>query len=112
MKRYAFYLKLKFFENFIIKCIKKFNKAITGSGDQGNWMVQVGAFGNRNNALNLKEKMTKSGYIVSISKLASSKRTLFAVRVGPFEHRQTAKNKGQELNKHFRLNYQLLKLEK
>ena len=27
MKRYNLYLKLKFFENFIIKCIKKFNKA-------------------------------------------------------------------------------------
>ena len=27
MKRYNLYLKLKFFENFIIKCIKKLNKA-------------------------------------------------------------------------------------
>ena len=27
MKRYNLYLKLKFFENFIIKCVKKLNKA-------------------------------------------------------------------------------------
>jgi len=94
------------------KVVTKFNRVITGSEDKGNWMVQVGAFGNRNNALNLKEKLTKSGYLVSINKLTSSKRILFAVRVGPFEHRQTAKNKGQELNKLFRLNYQLLNLEK
>ena len=75
-------------------------------------MVQVGAFGNRNNAVNLKKKLTKGGYSVSINTLTSSKRRLFVVRVGPFENRQSAKNKGQELNNLYRLDYQLLNIEK
>ena len=94
------------------KIVKKVEKVITGPGDQGDWMVQVGAFGNQNNAVNLKEKLTKGGYSVSINTLASSKRRLFVVRVGPFESRQSAKNKGQELNKLYRLDYQLLNIEK
>ena len=98
--------RIKFREEKIVK------KAITIPLNQGDWMVQVGAFGNRNNAVNLKEKLTKGGYSVSINTLASSKRTLFVVRVGPFESRQSAKNKGQELNKLYSLDYQLLNIEK
>ena len=94
------------------KIVKKVEKVITGPGDQGDWMVQVGAFGNQNNAVNLKKKLTKGGYSVSINTLTSSKRALFAVRVGPFETRQSAKNKGQELNKLYRLDYQLFNIEK
>ena len=98
--------RIKIREEKIVK------KAITIPLNQGDWMVQVGAFGNRNNAVNLKEKLTKGRYSVSINTLASSKRTLFVVRVGPFESRQSAKNKGQELNKLYRLDYQLLNIEK
>ena len=94
------------------KIVKKVEKVITGSGDQGNWMIQIGAFSNRSNAINLKKKLTKGGYSVSINTLTSSKRKLFTVRVGPFKSRQSAKNKGQELNKLYRLDYQLLNIEK
>ena len=99
-------------KRIIIKEEEIVKKAITISLNQGNWMVQVGAFGNRNNAVNIKEKLIKGGYSVSINTLASSKKTLFVVRVGPFESRQSAKNKGQELNKLYRLDYQLLNIEK
>ena len=98
--------RINFREEKIVK------KAISIPLNHGNWMVQVGAFGNRNNAVNLKEKLTKGRYSVSINTLASSKRTLFVVRVGPFESRQSAKNKGQELNKLYSLDYQLLNIEK
>ena len=94
------------------KIIKKDSKVVGTQGEQGNWMIQVGAFGNRNNAVNLKEKLTKGGYSVSINTLTSNKRSLFAVRVGPFKSRRSAKNKGQELNNLYRLDYQLLNLEK
>ena len=98
--------RIKFREEKIVK------KSISIPLNHGNWMVQVGAFGNRNNAVNLKKKLTKGGYSVSINTLTSSKRTLFAVRLGPFESRQSAKNKGQELNKLYSLDYQLLNIEK
>jgi len=94
------------------KIVKKDSKVVGAQREQGNWMVQVGAFGNRNNAVNLKEKLTKGGYSVSINTLTSSKRTLFAVRVGSFKSRQSAKNKGQELNKLYKIDYQLLNIEK
>jgi cell division protein FtsN len=94
------------------KIAKKDSKVIGAQGEQGNWMVQVGAFGKRNNAVNLKEKLIKGGYSVSINTLTSNKRTLFAVRAGPFKSRQSAKNKGQELYNLYRLDYQLLNIEK
>ncbi len=94
------------------KIVKKDSKVVGAQGEQGNWMVQVGAFGNRNNAVNLKEKLIKGGYSVTINTLTSNKKTLFAVRVGPFKSRRSAKDKGQELNNIYRLDYQLLNIEK
>ena len=91
---------------------KKYEKVINIIGDKGDWVVQLGAFGVRKNAVNLEEKLTNNGYLVFINKLTSNKRTLFAVRVGPFESRQSAKKKGKELNNLYGLDYQLLNIEK
>ena len=91
---------------------KKYEKVINIMGDTGDWVVQLGAFGVRKNAVNLEEKLTNNGYLVFINELTSNKRTLFAVRVGPFESRQSAKKKGKELNNLYGLDYQLLNIEK
>ena len=92
--------------------IGKDEKVINSIGDTGDWVVQLGAFGVQKNAVNLEEKLTNNGYSVFINKLTSNKRTLFAVRVGPFESRQSAKKKGKELNNLYGLDYQLLYIEK
>jgi tetratricopeptide (TPR) repeat protein len=75
----------------------------------GNWMVQVGAFGVRENAINLENKLKKNGYSASINQI-SSKKTLFAVRVGPFVNRKNAKKRAVELKNNFGLDYQLIEI--
>ena len=75
----------------------------------GDWIVQVGAFGVRENAINLENKLKKKGYSVSINKISSNK-TLFAVRVGPFDNRNIAKKRAVELKNNYGLDYQLIEI--
>ncbi len=77
----------------------------------GNWMVQVGAFSVRKNAINLENKLKKKGYSVSIKKI-SSKKILFAVRVGPFVDQKIAKKRAVELKNNYGLDYQLVEIPK
>ncbi len=54
----------------------KDSKVVGAQEEQGNWMVQVGAFSKRNNAVNLKEKLSNGGYSVTINTLVSNKKKI------------------------------------
>ncbi len=74
----------------------------------GDWMIQVGVFGVKQNAANLSKKLRASGYSVSVNSLPKNK-SLFAVRVGPFESRKFAKEMAVELRNNFELDYQIIR---
>ncbi len=47
------------------------------------WVVQVGTFGSKENATNLKEKLQKDGHKAYLKSLKTKKATLYRVLVGP-----------------------------
>jgi DedD protein len=56
----------------------------------GDWAVQLGSFGDEDNARRLAQRASTFGYKASVSSHRSGGRTLYRVRVGPFESRSQA----------------------
>lgn len=54
------------------------------------WVVQVGSFSNRKNALTLKEKLVKKGYRAFVERIIKHDETSYRVRVGPEVRRESA----------------------
>jgi len=63
--------------------------------------VQVGAFGNHDNALKLAAKLRSSGYPVVLVPRESESGTLMQVRVGGYETRDASKEIAQGLKSEF-----------
>ncbi len=66
------------------------------------WFVQVGTFGDKNNALAIRDKIRKQGFAVQIKQTVGGKGTLYRVQVGPEIDRKRAeqlKLKVSQLNK-------------
>jgi tetratricopeptide (TPR) repeat protein len=74
------------------------------------WMIQVGAFGVKKNAENLKNKLSEGNYSTSTHKLSTNNRTLFGVRVGPISDHKIAINTAKKLQSDYGLDYQLLEM--
>ena len=68
-------------EEKIIKDIKNIKK---NDSEKRNWVIRVGTFSEKNNALVLLNQLKKDKYQSYIIKLSKNSKTLYAVNVGPF----------------------------
>ncbi len=69
--------------------------------EMGRWFVQVGIFGEENNAISFRDKIRQQGFPVTIKSVLSENGALYRVRVGPELDKKRAegmKRKIQELN--------------
>ena len=63
------------------------------------WVVQVGSFGNRNNALALQKKLRKHKFTAFVEFVRNNKGGVYRVRVGPETKREKAENTLQAIEK-------------
>ena len=69
------------------------------SSATGMWAVQLGSFGNRENAEKLAADLRKRGFLPFLSKLSSSSGEMYRVRIGPQKDRASAEAVAAELEK-------------
>jgi len=69
------------------------------SSTTGMWAVQLGSFGNRENAEKLAADLRKRGFLPFLSKLSTSSGELHRVRIGPQKDRASAEAVAAELQK-------------
>lgn len=69
------------------------------SSTTGMWAVQVGSFGNRENAEQLAAKLRQQGFAAFLSKLATGTGELHRVRIGPQKDRESAEAMAARLQK-------------
>lgn len=62
------------------------------------WFIQVGIFGQENNAIALQNKIRKQGFPVTISKVSGEKDVLYRVRVGPELDKKRAEMMKQKID--------------
>jgi TolA-binding protein len=77
--------------------------------EPGKYTVQVGAFSERANAINLQNQLHSAGYQVEVVKKAGRHRSLYLVWVGSYESRQEAERQAQLLEKQRGLPYQIIR---
>ena len=65
----------------------------------GMWAVQLGSFGNQENAERLAADLRNQGYAAFLSKLATRSGELHRVRVGPQKDRESAEAMAARLQK-------------
>ncbi len=70
----------------------------------GNWVVQVGSFSSEQNALRLRDKLRKAGFVAQVEKVRVKEKSLFRVRVGPYLERSEADLDQAKLAKQLNLN--------
>ena len=61
------------------------------------WVVQVGSFGQSDNALALRDKLRKKGFTAFVEKYSDKGKTSYRVRVGPELKRSTAEEHLKQL---------------
>jgi DedD protein len=64
--------------------------AAPATAAKGDWVVQLGSFGAEDNARKLAQRADQFGYKASVSSTRANGRTLYRVRVGPYETRRSA----------------------
>ena len=77
----------------------------------GGWFVQVGSFGNPDNARGLQERLEDHDYPALISRYRSDGTTLHRVRVGGFESREAAEAVLEALQDRMGLNGRVLEAD-
>ena len=65
----------------------------------GMWAVQLGSFGNKENAERLAADLRKQGYAAFLSQLETASGTLHRVRIGPQKDRDSAEQMAARLQK-------------
>jgi DedD protein len=78
------------------------------AGPLGNWIVQVGSFSSQQNALALRDKLRKDGFVTQVEKVRVEGKTHYRVRVGPFLERADADRNQRELGDKFSLKARVL----
>ncbi len=63
---------------------------LSSKADIERWFVQVGNFGQEENAISLQNKIRRQGFPVTISTVSSDKGVVYKVRVGPELDRERA----------------------
>jgi DedD protein len=66
----------------------------------GDWLVQLGSFGEEGNARRLAERVGTYGYKPDVSNYRASGRTMYRVRVGPLKSRGEAEAAASALTAH------------
>ena len=74
----------------------------------GPYVVQIGAFSNRDNANRLKLQVSQLGHDVSINKIESNEKTFFAVRVNRYKSKRKAEEIGKDIKSKLGVNYRIL----
>lgn len=73
------------------------------------WAVQVGSFGNKSNALGLKNKLRKKNIHAFVERIIKNNKTVYRVRVGPEISRKKAEMLKVKLKKEFKLSGLIVK---
>ena len=76
--------------------------------DLGPYVVQIGAFGNRENARRLKLQVTQLGHDVTINNVESNGKILYAVRVNRFKSKKQAEKIGKDIKSKLGVEYRIL----
>ncbi|MFQ5642954.1 MAG: SPOR domain-containing protein [Thiogranum sp.] len=63
----------------------------------GSWVVQMGSFSTEKNALRLRDRLRKSGFVTQVEKATVDGKPRFRVRVGPFLERADAEQSRQQM---------------
>jgi DedD protein len=78
------------------------------TGPLGNWVVQMGSFSNEQNALRLRDKLRKAGFVTQVEKVSVDARSHYRVRVGPYLERAEADRDQARLEKQLNLKGRVL----
>ena len=78
-----------------------------GAGAEG-WIVQVGSFGDKDNAERLAERLSARNYAVSVSEFRLGDKVLYRVRVGPTQSRDKAEAQMARIQEQLGLNGKVL----
>lgn len=70
-----------------------------GNSSTGMWAVQLGSFGNQQNAERLAADLRKQGFAAFLSQLSTGSGELHRVRIGPQKDRESAEAMAQRLAK-------------
>ncbi len=73
--------------------------APAASGPAGNWVIQVGSFGNQSNATALRDKLRADGYVTQVERVVLGSGETFRVRVGPYLDKAQAEDTAAKLDK-------------
>jgi len=76
--------------------------------DLGPYVIQLGAFGSRENANRLKLQVTQLGHDVSINNVESNGKILYAVRANRFKSKEKAKSVGKDIKSKIGVEYRVL----
>ena len=76
--------------------------------DLGPYVIQIGAFGSRENARRLKLQVTQLGHDVTINNVESNGKILYAVRVNRFKSKKQAENIGRDIKSKIGVEYRIL----
>ena len=72
------------------------------------WVVQVGAFGNYNNANSLKNQLKDGGYPTEVRRINSNGKRLHAVRIVRYSSKSEAEKIGRSLKSKFGLDFRVI----
>ena len=78
------------------------------AGRLGDWVVQMGSFSSEQNALRLRERLRKAGFVTQVEKVVVGGKTLFRVRVGPYLERSEADRDKQKISETLKLEGRVL----
>ncbi len=78
------------------------------AGPLGNWVVQMGSFSNEQNALRLRDKLRKAGFVTQVEKVRVDAKFHYRVRVGPYLERAEADLDQVKLEKQLNLKGRVL----
>jgi DedD protein len=77
-------------------------------GPLGNWVVQMGSFSSEQNALRLRDRLRKTGFVTQVERVMVKGKALFRVRVGPYLERAEAEGDQKKLADTFDLKGRVL----
>src|SRR5690606_9965529 len=70
------------------------------TAQKGDWVVQLGSFGEEANARRLAQRVGTFGHKADVSTVKSNGRTMYRVRVGAFDARSKAEATASALSAH------------
>ena len=77
-------------------------------GPLGSWVVQAGSFSSQQNALRLRDKLRKAGFVTQVEKASVAGQSRYRVRVGPFLEKVDAEKSRKQLLDKFALEGRVL----